>query len=487
MSPHITEPPSTSTLESFSNVLNQAVECLRNTQPSDPILECPPSTRTLLQTHPALLIKLAHTKIHSYPFSAVPACWRRLFTDASLYEAARIINKETGELRTVPLSRKWNGVGKKRTWYERDGFENKQSNAAKTSNGGEDSWAEYDWVQEVVRLLDMAVIMAGAPEREGMVESVLTALQVYVEEMDGKECVAARKKLRRPADMFSAEERNVPDVQYQIPKHSAMSMAAFEDHLPNAQPLLIENALTHWPAFHERPWKSPEYLLQKTFGGRRLVPVEVGRSYTDAGWGQKIVPFKQFIDKYLLHPPERKTGTNTSDEATTNIGYLAQHNLLTQIPSLRSDISIPDYCYTAPPPPAPGTPLALQPPPPKLEDPLLNAWFGPAGTISPLHTDPYHNILCQVVGKKYVRLYSPAETGNLYPRGMEGSGVDMSNTSQVDVEAEDSERDGEFPLFRKARYVETILGEGDCLYIPVGWWHYIRSLTVSFSVSFWWN
>jgi hypothetical protein len=55
----------------------------------------------------------------------------------------------------------------------------------------------------------------------------------------------------------------------------------------------------------------------------------------------------------------------------------------------------------------------------------LNAWFG-ARTVSCLHHDPDHNLLCQVVGSKSVRLYHPSESHRLYPHaGM------MSNTSQV--------------------------------------------------------
>jgi lysine-specific demethylase 8 len=178
-------------------------------------------------------------------------------------------------------------------------------------------------------------------------------------------------------------------------------------------------------------------------------------------------------------------------------GYLAQHDLFAQIPSLREDIAIPDYCFTSPPPPHRSSPLAEKHSKlAQLDEPLLNAWFGPAGTISPLHTDPYHNILSQVVGRKYVRLYAPKESEKLYARGVEDGGVDMGNTSALDIgvlagwdgsEEEKREAQEMFPLFREAEFVDCILEEGECLYIPVGWWHYVRSLSVSFSVSFWFN
>ncbi|KAL9098968.1 MAG: hypothetical protein Q9163_005461 [Psora crenata] len=335
--------------------------------------------------------------------------------------------------------------------------------------------------------------MAGAPGRERMVEELLAALQAHVEEEDqeeeGGKTRPPRKKRKTNKDKDTTRETFFPMVlqnpclpppceTYPIPRRSALSMEQFGNHLPSAQPLVITQALRHWPAFGERAWNSPDYLLKKTFGGRRLVPVEVGRSYTDVGWGQSIITFKEFMDRYMLHNPQH---------GQEGIAYLAQHDLFAQIPSLRNDISVPDYCYTDPPQPAPGTPLALKEPPAKLDEPLLNAWFGPAGTVSPLHTDPYHNILCQVVGKKYVRVYCPEETEKLYARGIEEGGVDMSNTSQVDVEGDEEERDRQFPNFKRAKYMETVLQEGECLYIPVGWWHYVRSLGASFSVSFWWN
>lgn len=50
-----------------------------------------------------------------------------------------------------------------------------------------------------------------------------------------------------------------------------------------------------------------------------------------------------------------------------------------KINELRKDILIPDYCFCG------GGELQS-----------LNAWFGPAGTVTPLHHDPHHNILAQV-------------------------------------------------------------------------------------------
>lgn len=377
-----------------------------------------------------------------------------------------------------------------------------------SDDGCEDQDDGDDWISSVVRVLDMALLMAGGVGRVEMIAAVLDELEAYLEEggnsdMKSIEATAMgdpQRPCKRPklvhdndgqgyrkdaspstiySDSFPLTiDRAAPPIQFPVNRRVAPPLWEFEQHLRHkggaeGGPMVMTKALEDWPARHgDRAWSRVPYLLARTMGGRRLVPVEVGRSYTDEGWGQKIVTFREFLDEFLM----KKNGNN--------IGYLAQHDLISQIPALRNDIYIPDYCFTSPPPP-------LKKPPGKevahLEEPLLNAWFGPAGTVSPLHTDPYHNILCQVVGKKYVRLYSPEESARLYPKGVGLDGIDMSNTSNVDVEGEENEMNEKFALLREARYVETILEEGECLYIPVGWWHYVRSLTVSFSVSFWWN
>ena len=424
-------------------LLETTLHMLTHPSDDDEINKCPPSALYLLLARPDALITLAHTKLHTYPFASVPACWHRLYTDASISLAVNLI---------------------KENWVDN------ARNGVNWSDGEKDEDDNDEWIGEVVRTLDMAIIMAGAAGRRGIVDTLTGALQQYVEEHQSLRRTRIMVDDAFPVGLNASSK--APVLRYPVRSAAHMSMGEFEWFtVMESIPLVLREELTHWPALHERPWSSPAYLLEKTFGGRRLIPVEVGRSYTDEDWGQSIITFREFMDGYMLR--DRVEGNR-------KLGYLAQYDLFAHIPSLRNDIAIPDHCYTDMAY-AKGSGVA------KLEEPIINAWFGPAGTISPLHHDPYHNVLCQVVGKKYVRLYSPAETEKLYPRGVEGGGIDMGNTSAVDVEVDEDVMEALFPHFHEAKYVETILSEGECLYIPVGWWHYVRSLTVSFSVSFWWN
>lgn len=91
----------------------------------------------------------------------------------------------------------------------------------------------------------------------------------------------------------------------------------------------------------------------------------------------------------------------------------------------------------------------------------VNAWIGPAGTVTPLHTDPHHNMFVQVVGYKYFQLFSPTETSRMYPHE---SGL-TTNSSRVDAEAPD---DKLFPLFKAATGLQFFVQPGQALYIPPG-------------------
>ncbi|KAK9845504.1 hypothetical protein WJX81_008092 [Elliptochloris bilobata] len=235
-----------------------------------------------------------------------------------------------------------------------------------------------------------------------------------------------------------------------------------------AAPVVITGAMDHWPALAR--WRRPAYLLAAA--GPRTVPVELGAHYLAPGWGQALMPFSQFLAAHLLGGAARGAGGSAgpggggaaeAGGGAARRGYLAQHDLFAQVPELARDISTPDYCA------ATGELCAV------------NAWLGPAGTVTPLHTDPHHNLLAQAVGVKYVRLYPPSAAAVLCPF-REGL---TTNSSQVDLDAPGAAQ--RWPGLAQAPLVDCLLRPGQMLYVPPGWWHYVRALTTSFSVSFWWG
>ncbi|KAK3256355.1 hypothetical protein CYMTET_34503, partial [Cymbomonas tetramitiformis] len=106
----------------------------------------------------------------------------------------------------------------------------------------------------------------------------------------------------------------------------------------------------------------------------------------------------------------------------------------------------------------------------------INAWIGTAGTVTPCHYDSYDNLLTQVVGYKYIKLFAPSQTPLLYRSylpwhlqrtwpTMDGAqeasekarqeGQPGGTISLVDVEKPDL---GRFPLFQDAVCEEVLLG-----------------------------
>jgi ribosomal protein L16 Arg81 hydroxylase len=99
-------------------------------------------------------------------------------------------------------------------------------------------------------------------------------------------------------------------------------------------------------------------------------------------------------------------------------------------------------------------------------------WFGPKGTISPLHHDAANGMLAQIYGRKQIKLIPPFETRNL---------CNHECFSDIDLEKIDYQK---FPSMKGVTILDAILEPGDFVFVPIGWWHWVKSLDVSISLSF---
>lgn len=231
------------------------------------------------------------------------------------------------------------------------------------------------------------------------------------------------------------------------------SVLEFQDRcFDTLQPALLLDTFNNWPALEK--WRDLNYLLKLT--GNRKVPIEIGANYASDEWSQKFMKIKDFLQRQFSADNE-----STEDEKC-GVEYLAQHELFEQIPQLKKDFSIPTYCSLAR----------------NSESLDIKAWLGPKGTISQMHYDPKHNLLCQVFGSKMIILASPEDTDNLYINEC------LKNTSQINANCLDIDK---FPLAANVKFLHLTLQPGDCLYLPPKWWHYVESESASFSVSFWWE
>ncbi|PNT64835.1 hypothetical protein BRADI_4g33727v3 [Brachypodium distachyon] len=273
-----------------------------------------------------------------------------------------------------------------------------------------------------LRALDMGLIMGGNLLRADL-EDAVARIVADSSDGDGAETGEEAQRWREGLD----RNRDIADALKILPKkslsckeierRSCISLEEFIcDYFLRESPVIISGCINHWPAMTK--WKDIQYL--KRIAGDRTVPVEVGKSYVCNDWKQELITFSKFLERMW------------STVCPSNLTYLAQHPLFEQIKELQEDIMVPDYCYAG------GGELQS-----------LNAWFGPHGTVTPLHHDPHHNILAQ---------------------------VDLDN---IDLK--------EFPRVENLDFMDCILEEGDLLYIPPKWWHYVRSLSISFSISFWWR
>jgi hypothetical protein len=211
------------------------------------------------------------------------------------------------------------------------------------------------------------------------------------------------------------------------------------------RPVVITGAMGDWPALQK--W-TPEWL--KEHFGERMVEIQARRESNpryeiDQPKHAQQVRFAEFID--------RVTGAGP-----TNDLYMTANNGNRNSVELRElwddVVMLPEYLDGS------GGQAGF-------------FWFGPAGTVTPLHHDLTNNFMAQVLGRKLVRLIPADDAARIYN--------DLHCFSEVDLSNIDYAR---FPLMREVRILDVELKPGEVLFLPVGWWHWVKGLDVTITMTF---
>ncbi len=99
-------------------------------------------------------------------------------------------------------------------------------------------------------------------------------------------------------------------------------------------------------------------------------------------------------------------------------------------------------------------------------------WMGPRGTVTPFHHDLTNNLLVQVVGRKRIKLVASYDTPL------------MRNHLHCYSEWDGNSLPAGPGAAQRPAVIECELGPGDALFLPVGWWHHVESLSPTIGLSF---
>jgi len=108
-----------------------------------------------------------------------------------------------------------------------------------------------------------------------------------------------------------------------------------------------------------------------------------------------------------------------------------------------------------------------------------NLWLQAGGDKTHLHCDGKPGILGLLHGEKEIALFPPGDWRSLYPSRDAGG----EHWSRVDFWQPD---ESAFPRFRDASPLRVTLRAGEMLFVPVTWWHCVRTVRPSIALNCWW-
>lgn len=229
---------------------------------------------------------------------------------------------------------------------------------------------------------------------------------------------------------------------------SELSESEFEKNFYNAsKPVIIKGGANDYKSF--KKW-SPDYF--KSIFGNKTVDIRKSDNgvynYHKDNVKQLFLPFDEAIN-YIT---------------TNNCYYLQQLSIYKNFPELVEDLDKPKWMNGS------------------EKQEIVNLWIGGKGCVSPLHFDGLDNFLIQIKGSKEITFFAPGDMKYLYPNFM--GPVNLRQISMLDLDNVDKTA---FPLFEKAQPYKAVINSGDILYIPIHWWHHVKSLDLSININYWWN
>lgn len=218
-----------------------------------------------------------------------------------------------------------------------------------------------------------------------------------------------------------------------------------EDFLKNyfkpQKPVVIERFIEEWPAFYK--WNL-DYMAN--IAGDKTVPLYDNRPVShEDGFNEPHAKMKmrEYVDLLKREPTKYR---------------IFLWNILKEVPQLQKDFSYPDLGV-------------------KLMKGLPMLFFGGKDSYTFMHYDiDLANIFhFHFHGKKEVILFDQKQNDSLYK-------IPYSLITREDIDFHNPDYQ-KWPALRKAEGYRTHLEHGNMLYMPEGYWHYMRYLSPGFSMS----
>jgi hypothetical protein len=269
---------------------------------------------------------------------------------------------------------------------------------------------------------------------------------------EGHETANLRQTLKKREWLLESQERQraLALDGTAIERRSGMGTQEFlERYYAPARPVILVGEMDHWPALTR--W-TPEYL--RALVGSAAVEYQGGRS-VDARFEiekdrhRRVAPFDEFIDAI------------TAQDAG-NDAYITAYNSArnqSALAVLSQDMGFLDKFLARDAAMSGGMP-----------------WIGPAGTMTSLHHDLTNNFIAQIVGRKQVTVLPAAEVGRLYNDNHVFSQIADLNDPDVDLAL--------YPRLADTTLFHLVLAPGEILFMPLGWWHQVKSLDFSVTMTF---